>query len=309
MNNIESNKFILKTNVEFLIENFIQKLKQKLPNHTIKTCDDTETFIDALTAIDLFSNNNKIIILKDLDPDSLDSIATVVTQPTEDVIIIIQRQTIPRTKAFTIIKGVCKLIELKELDEAQCAVWVRQWLEGLHLVFSEDIPSYIVSRLGTNITKLNSEVKKIAAYFANSDEKVLTQLNCNSFFSENPEAKYYYIVECFFRKRVKEVFHEISKIDEYSFTKLLHLLIGQAEKLYKIAVYKEQGMSVDDIGNILSVPKFIVTTKLLPYLSFFNKTKLIMLLDTFNKLDSELRLTKLPKNLVIESYILKAIKT
>jgi len=33
-----------------------------------------------------------------------------------------------------------------------------------------------------------------------------------------------------------------------------------------------------------------------------------MLLDLLNKMDSELRLTKLPKNLVLESYLLKAMK-
>lgn len=302
------NKFLIKTDCTFLIDNFLEKLKRDYKDHRVVFCEDAESFIDTAVAVSLFNNEKKIIILKDLDPDSLDAVAAIVNQDTEDIWVVIQQQTVSRTKAYTVIKGACRLVELKELNDAQCAVWVRKWLEEIQLVFPEDLPSYIVSRVGADISRLHNEMKKVAAYYIGSTERVLTQITCNDFFSENTEVKLFMISENFFRKRVKEVFEDLKRVDDYSLVKLLHILIGQAEKLHKIAVYKEQGMSPEDIGTMLGVPKFIVSTKLLPCLSFFNKTKLIMLLDLFNILDTEMRLTKHSKNLIFESYLLKAMR-
>jgi len=310
MNKItDGNKFLLKTECTFLVDNFIGKLKRDFPDYIISYCEDTDKFIELITEINLFNDAKKIVVLKDLDPDLMDVVSSVINQPTDDILIIIQKQTVPRTKAYTVIKGACRLVELKELDESQCAVWVRQWLNELKLIFSEDLPSHIVSRVGTDISKLHSELKKVAAYYTGSSDRVLTQLNCDEFFSESTEIRYFVVVENFFRKRIKEVFEEVKRIDDYSFVKLLYMLIGQTEKLYKIAIFKEQGMSAEDIGNLLGVPKFIISTKMFPCLSFYNKIKLMALLDLFNKLDAELRFTKHPKKLVIESYLLKAMKT
>jgi DNA polymerase III delta subunit len=308
MNKVINNKFLIKTDCSFLIENFIEKLKNTFSGYVIVSCDTSDSFIEKASAVNIFNDDKRMLILKDLDADSLDAIGAIVDISTDDVWIIIQRQTVSRTKSYTNIKGACQLIELKDLNESQCAVWVRQWLTELKLVFPEEIPSYIVSRVGTDITKLHNELKKVAAYYTESKDQVLTQLTCDDIFSEDVEAQFFVIVENFFRKRIKEVMEDVKKIDEYSLVKLLHMLIGQAEKLYKVAIYREQKMSPDDIGNMLSVPKFIVTTKFFSYLSFYNKVKLIMLLDLFNTLDIELRLSKYPAYLVFESYLLKAMR-
>jgi len=308
MSTTPDNKYLLKTECTFLIDNFIEKVKMEYPEHKTLSCDTTDDFIEHATVANIFDTTKKIIILKDLDPDSLDAISAIINCDTTDVWVFILKQKAPKTKAYTVIKGACKYFAPKDLDEAQCAVWVRKWLEDLKLVFSEEIPSYIVSRVGTDISKLYNEIKKVSAYYSDSKDRILTKSGCNDFFSEDVEAQYYEIVENFYRKRVREVFDEVHKIDEYSLVKLLFMLIGQAEKNYKVAIYREQGMPVDDICTMLSVPKFVVTTKLIPYLTFFNKTKLIKLLDLFNDLDVQLRLTKFPKKLIFDSYLLKALK-
>jgi DNA polymerase-3 subunit delta len=305
---IDNNKFLLKTECSFLIDNFIEKLKREFISHTLELCDSSEKFIESATSGSLFNSGSRLIVLKDLDPDFTDAVSSIINGDTDDVWVLIQKQKIARTKAYTVIKGACRYVELKELSDSQCAVWVRQWLTEMKLIFSEEIPIYVVSRVGTDISKLYNEIKKVAAYYAGSNNRVLTQLDCNEFFSEDTEARFFVIIESFFRKRVREVFEELKRVDDYSLVKLLHMLIGQTEKLYKVAIYKEQKMSPEDIGEMLSIPKFVVTTKFFSYLSFYNKTKLIMLLDLFNDLDVEMRQTKLPKSLIFESYMLKAMK-
>jgi DNA polymerase-3 subunit delta len=301
-------KFLLKSDCHFLINNFINKLKLNYPKLNLIYCNDTDRFIESITEQNIFNDDKRIIILKELDPDFVDSVGAVINQPTEDIWVVIQQQTISRTKAYTVIKGACKLVELKELDENQCAVWVRQWLNDLKLIFQDDIPAYIVSRVGTDILKLNSEVEKVALYYQGSTERTLSQFICDKFFSEDAEIRFFILIEHFFRKRVKEVFDELKRFDDYSYVKLIHMLISQTEKVYKVAIYKSQGISLEDMSSLIGIPKFIISTKFITTLSFFNKIKLIELLDTLNKLDAELRSTKFPKNIVIESYLLKAMK-
>lgn len=308
MTKIIENKYLLKAGSSFLIENFIKKMRLDLSGYNLILCGDAEEFIQKASEQSLFNDNNRILVLNDIDPDFVDSLGAIIHQSTTDVWVLIQRQTISRTKAYTVIKGACKLVELKELDEAQCAVWVRQWLTEMKLIFPEEIPSVIVSKIGPDILKLHNEMKKIAAYYRDSGDKVLTQVLCNQFFVDNADAKMYDLIEHILKKRIKEVFEELGKIDEYSYVKLLHLMIGQVEKVYKVAVYKEQNMSAEDIGSILGIPRFIVSMKLIPVLSFYGKIKLMQVMDILNKLDSELRLTKFPKSLIMESYLLKVMK-
>ena len=301
-------KFLVKTDCSFLIQNFLYGIKSVLIDYDFIECNDLEKFIDTINEQNLFSDNKRIITLNNFDPDYVNAVGAIIEQPTDDVWILLQKDTLPRNKAVTRIKGVCNFVEFKDLNEDQCAVWVRQWLKDIGLIYSEDIPSYIVSRVGTNISKIQNEIKKLSFLYGGDRDKLVVKSDCDKIFSENKESKFFVIVEDFFKKRLKDVLEEFKKIDEYSYVKLLHLFIGQTEKLYKIAVYKEQGMSLNDISQMIGVPKFIVKTKLFTSLSFYNKIKLMKLLDLFNELDVQIRLTKYPKNLVFESYLIKAVK-
>ena len=78
--------------------------------------------------------------------------------------------------------------------------------------------------------------------------------------------------------------------------------------MYKVAIYKEQNFSREEIADLLGIPVFIVKTKILPVLSSYSKIKLLMVLDLFNELDFKLRSSKLPKDLLFESYLIKTMK-
>jgi DNA polymerase III delta subunit len=305
---INSNKYLLKTKDIFLINNFLGELKRKKTGYKVVRCAEVEEFINKSLIIDLFDDYKKILILNDLTPDALDPLVSMIHCKTEDVLVLIQQGTLSRTKSYTIIKGACQLVEFNKLNESECAVWVRKWLKDYDLIFSEDIPSHIVFCVGMDISKLESEVKKIKFYFNGSKDRILTKSVCSEIFTESNDVNYFGLVENLLRKRIVDVFHELKKIDDYSLVKLNHMIINQVEKIYKVAIYREQKFSIEDICELLSISKYILTTKFYSFLSLYNKTKLIMLLDILNELDNKLRLTQYNKHTVFESYILKIIK-
>lgn len=300
-------KFLIKTSDLFIISNFINEFSILYPTYKIIECFDTEKFIDTVNGTSLFDESKRVIVLQELISDSLDSIYSIINNDTDDIWVLIQRETLPRNKSFTNIKGACNYINFKDLTEDECASWVRTWLNEISINFSEDIPQYIVSRVGTDPTMLKNEVKKLKYYYHDKKRYEITRENCDICFPDNVEAQYFEIINNFLRKRIKEVMVGIKKIDEYSYVKFIHLLIGQIRKVYQAAIYKEQKMNEEDIGAMLGLPKFIVKMKLLSVLSFYNKVKLMQLLDLLNVLDVELRLTKFPKELIFQSYLLKAM--
>jgi DNA polymerase III subunit delta len=301
-------KYLIKSNNNFLIKKFIKELKLENADYDIHECEDVETFINLLSDHSLFNDSNRIIVLDNLEQESVDAVSAIMNYYSEDVWVLIQKEPLSRNKAYASIKAACNFFEFKNIDESRCAVWVREWLEETKVTFSEDIPSYIVSRVGTDVSKLKNELKKIVLYFDGQSNELLTRRDCDIMFSNNPEAKFFSIVDDFFHKRVEDVFKELKKVDEYSFVKLLHLLIGQAQRLYDIAVYKVNGMSIDDISQLININKYILKTKLFTAISFYNKIKLVQLLDLFNKLDIELRSTKYPKRMVMEYYLIKGMR-
>jgi len=169
---INSNRYLLKSKDIFLIDNFIGELKSRNPEYKVVRCNEVEEFINKNLIIDLFDDYKKILILNNLTPDALDSLVSMIHCKTDDILVLIQQTTLPRTKSYTIIKGACQLIEYNKLNESECAVWVRKWLKEYGLIFSEDIPSHIVYCVGTDISKLKCEVKKIKFYFYESKDKV-----------------------------------------------------------------------------------------------------------------------------------------
>jgi DNA polymerase III delta subunit len=255
--------------------------------------------------VNLFRDEKRILVLAEMDKDHLSQIEEIIEKGIHEIIILVELSTLPRNKSYTRIKAACTFIELKDLSEGECAVAVRKWLTASGAKFQDEIPSYIVGRKGTNIALLRGEVKKLLLLAGN---KEIDQELCDRVLIEDKEVQFFLLAEHFFKKRVSEVLKEVSKVDEYSYVKLLHFLIGQVERLYKVAVYREQGMKAEEISNMLRVPPFIVKTKVLPLLAFNGKMKLLAMLDLFNKLDVELRSSKYPKETVFEAYLLKAMR-
>lgn len=300
-------KFLIKASDQFIITNFLNEFSILYPEYKKIECFDTEKFINVANEINLFDDSKHVIVLSELIPDSLDPIYSIINNYTDDIWVLIQRGTLPRNKSFTNIKSACNYISFKDLTDDECASWVRTWLEEINISFSEDIPQYIVSRIGTDPTMLRNEVKKLKFYYNDKKEKNITKENCDKFFPDNIEVQFFDIINNLLKKRVKEVIIGIKKIDEYSYIKFLHLLISQVRKIYQVAIYKEQRMSEEDIATMMSLPKFIIKIKMIGVLSVYNKVKLMQLLDLLNTLDVELRQTKFPKELIFHSYLLKAM--
>jgi DNA polymerase III delta subunit len=189
------------------------------------------------------------------------------------------------------------------MPERECRSWLHTYMLREGLKFAPEVPAYIVNKRGPDLRALSNEVRKLKYL-----NKEITESLCSSIISDSCNINFFEIVDHFSHKHTNKFFQEFSKIDESKYIQLLHFLIGQVEKLYKVSIYREQKKTADEIAEIIGIPKFIVQTKFYTAISIFNKIKLLKILDLLNDLDLKLRLSKYSNRLVFEAYVLKIFK-
>lgn len=301
-------KYLLKSTDTFLIEDYLTKLRNAFSDYQYCLCADVESFCDVCNSGALFGSENRVIVLYPLEKEALETIVSFAETPSDDLLVFVEVDPLLKNKAYTSLASLCTPISLKPPTDSERSAWVRGWLTDAGLSFPDEIPGYIVTRSGFDLCGLKNEIKKLSILLFMRGTKAVTQSVCDELIADNHETQLFVLMENFFRKKISEVMVEFRKFDEYSYVKLVHFMIGQVERAYKVAIFKEQGMTAEQVGEIIGVPSFIVKTKLFTILSFYSKLKLLQLLDIFNRLDVELRTTKYPKNTVFEYYLVRGFK-
>lgn len=296
-------KFLVNSPDTFLANLFIQECLQTYKDCELKQCYDSQTFIETLNRGSLFDDSKKIVSLVGLTDDIIQEIEFVSNYDTDDIIILIETSTLSKNKAYTKIRGAFVYQKLENLPDKECRTWLHTYMTKENLKFMPEVPSYIINRRGTDLRALTNEVKKLKLL-----DKEITEELCTNVVSDSNEPDFYTFAEHFGHKRVVECLKEFKKIDDTQYIQLLHFMIGHIEKLYKVAVFREQKKSSEEIADLMGIPKFIITTKFYTAITIFNKIKLLMVLDLLNELDLKIRLTKYENKQIFEFYLLKMFK-
>lgn len=299
-----NNRIFVSSKDPYLIDHFLKQLVDYYPDYKKAICYSIDEFQNILQREDIFGNEKHIIILSDMTAEDLPVIDEIPVYDTPDILVFIERDMLPRSKAYTKLKGNALFLKLESPDEKECISWVNRGLREKGFRFSEDVPKFIVKKRGPDLLGLHNEIKKLEYVCHN---KLLDIALCDRVVSYGGESQFFILMDNFFRRRIKETIAEFKRVDETIYVKLLHFMIGQVERVYKVSIYRDQKLDDDSIADIIGVPKFILKTKFYTVLASFGKVKLLGLFDLLNTLDLELRSSKYPKNILFESYLLKAM--
>lgn len=296
-------KFLVNCSDSYLVRIFIEECQNIHKDYKIKLCFDSQEFVQEVNRGGLFNSDREIIVLMNLSDDNVQDIEPFLEYDTEDIIILVEQSALKKNKAYTKIKSDYAYQKIQDMSERECRSWLHAYMLREDLKFAPEIPAYIVSKRGPDLRALSNEVRKLKCL-----NKEITESLCSSIVCDSHASNFFELVDLFSHKHTSQFFQEFSKIDESKYIQLLHFLIGQVEKLYKVTIYREQKKTADEIADIIGIPKFIVQTKFYTAISIFNKVKLLKALDLLNDLDLKLRLSKYSDRLVFESYILKIFK-
>lgn len=296
-------KFLINCADPFMAELFIKECVDTYKGLELKKCYDTNIFIEELNRGALFGSSGRIIALMNLSDDNIQDIEPFLGYEVEDIIILVESGTLKKNKAYIQIKSDYSYQKIEKLSAKDCKSWLHTYMLKEGLKFFPEIPAYIVGVKGNDLRVLVNEVKKLKYLNREINESL-----CSSVIGDSDEIDFFKFIDHFGHRRVSDCLGEFKRIDEGRYVQLLHFMIGYVEKLYKIAIYREQKKTADEVSDLIGLPKFIIQTKYFTVLSIFNKVKLLKILDLLNDLDVKLRLTKYGTNLVFESYLLKIFK-
>lgn len=298
-------KFLILAKEPLIVEEFIDQTV-KACKGTIRSYYDVYDLSSSYNSESLFSSDQVFVhVLQDFNSDQVKEVESILQVQSSDILILIQHGSISKTKAYTNITTLCQVVKIDALDEAGAISWVRDHLRSLNIEYEDALPEFLVHRVGKDLYALRSEVRKL--WYLSEGKKLEIDF-CSNVVFDAGESRYFDLMENFFRRRMPATIKEFHKIPANAHISLLHFMLNQVQRMYRLAIYVERGNSVEEISELLSVPKFIIKVKMQPILSSYNKSKLLKLQDIFNELDIKLRESKHNKSLLFESYILKSLK-
>lgn len=297
------NKYLISSKDSFFARQKIFQIAQKHEISDPKIFVEPQEFIEEVYKGDLFDESKKLIALMPLSTESLPEVLSVCNLDTSDVIVLVDYGGLSKNRNYTKIKACCEVIPLKKFSEKEAVSWTAAALKQQGFSYEPGVPDLIVFYKGADAYAIFNELKKLDIY---SDDKKISKKICKCIVSRVGEGKMFDFSEHFFRKHKREVIQEFNTFSEDSYIGLIHLLISQCERFYKVATYREQKMNEEEISEMIGVPKFIVKTKMFTVLNVFSKTKILKLLDLLNDLDKNMRLSRYNKRLLFEGFLLKA---
>jgi len=298
-------KFLLQNKEPFLVKSYIEQIRKQFQDFEVVYTVEPGDFIDNVHRGTLFGEGSRIIVLNPLTEEALEPIYSVMNLESPDVFILVDDGGLSKNKFYTKVKALCKVIKVEKLEDREVEPWTDKYLRNRGLTCDPDVSTIIASRKGNNLYAIAYEIRKLE--FACSDKKVSKQ-KCLELVSFSGEAKFFDFCNYFFRKRVKETLLELDRVSEESYIGLVHFLLSYIDKLYKIAIYKEQKMADEDICNILDLNRYIYKSKYLVALAAFGKVRLLKVTDLLNDLDLRLRLCKFDKKYLMTNFIVKCMK-
>jgi len=296
-------RILVEAKEESLVPDLIESLRQEFPDVSLDIHDSAESFASASMTHDMFSGGWRIIVMWDLTDECVSQLDQIVGSETEDALIYIKRKAVSKTKLYTQLRTECEILTLEPLDEKACASYVGSLLKRFGCEYHQEVPSSIVSLVGKDLPALMCEAKKLSFL-----GKVLLKADVERVVRGRGSVKVFDFADAILRKRWVPACSMASSAAESDLIGLLHVIQTQCLKMYKAAMYKEQGMSSSDIATMLDVPAYVASTKIIPLASQLGRQRILRLLDLVNTADETARLSKLPKRLVMESLVIKMLK-
>jgi DNA polymerase III delta subunit len=196
-------------------------------------------------------------------------------------------------------------VECKKMKEYghDYPLWIRAKASEVGYEMEDGADEVMYARVGANLFALTNELKKLIA--VKEAEKAITTEDVEQYVSVTTSSTLYDLLERLLRRDMKGSIrcYESYCKSNMGQIELVAFIGAYLEKLYRMLLLREQNMSVEEIGDILMIPGFIVRTKYMPRALSIGKRGLATYLNRACELDANLRLFRGDKKLLVEKFI------
>ncbi len=285
---------------------FFKEIQKTAPDKEINRFYDIDAFADVAMRGDLFSSTGRILIFYEVQEENVNDVQKVVSGisgTSTDTILLVHSKALPKLKSASILKTDCESIKFDKPTQPEVLKWLISKMIDCGISFKGDVPQRILDLRGLDLFSLESEISKLTHF---SKEKEISTEDCDLVVTDTSGVNIFDLVEKFTLKKKMDTFHEFERYSQDQYLQLVNILLTTLEKIYLISIYKEQGKTLDEVSDLIGIPKFFLKTKYYPVLVAFGRGKLLRVREALCDLDVALKSSRLPKRMLFEYFFIKS---
>jgi DNA polymerase III delta subunit len=297
-------KFILVGPEMYLKEQFISEAKKQFPDQEFVTFfpEAQDQALDLIGSDSFFQR--PFVVLKNFDKMKTPRFEQAVKIFEGNLILTLTEKVDTQSRALTGIVSSMAAVECNKFKEYgnDYPSWINSQITGAGYSATEEIIYLLFSKIGPNLFTLSKELEKM--YTVKTD-RTITKGDVDKYTSVTSTSTSFEIFENLLRKNVAcalVCFESYSKLQD-NFIEIVGFLGSYLEKMYKILVLKEKNLDIDNISDIVGIPRFIVKTRYLSKIQTLGKAFIASKLDALCQIDTQLRLFKGDKRILLERFI------
>jgi DNA polymerase III, delta subunit len=259
-------------------------------------------------ALDLIGSNSffqkPLVILKYFDKYKTINFEEALKNYDGNLIVVLTEKVDTNSRSITKIVSNLTAVECNKFKEYgnDYPSWINAQISAAGYTANEEAIYSIFSRVGPNLFTLSRELEKI--YLIKKD-RVITRADAEKYVSVTSTSTSFEIFESLLKKDVRSAlmcFESFSKLQD-TFIDIVSFMGSYLEKMYKILAMKEKNLDIDNIADIVGIPRFIVKTRYLPKIQSLGKAFIASKIDALCQIDAQLRLFKGDRKILLERFI------
>jgi DNA polymerase-3 subunit delta len=302
-----TNRFVLGGPEPYLKDRFIKITKSLNPDlETLDLrSDNSDEVVSVLYSGGLFGK--RLIIIRELEKVTSKKFYQALSDSNDLILMLLSDSVDKKSKGLTEIVGVSEFVECNKMRiyGNDYVLWILSKTSESGYKLEGDADKMIYERTGPSMFVISNELKKL--YLYKGDNRIITEEDVKKVVSNISASNIYSVLERLLHRDVSGAFY---CLDSYNKThesnmEIMRFFCDYLEKMYRLLLFREQGLSVDDMAEILGLPKFLVKIRYLPRAISFGKMSLAKCLDWAEELDYQVRVFKFDKSVLIDRFVIR----
>ncbi len=192
-------------------------------------------------------------------------------------------------------------------DEESLKMMLAIALKRKNVMISEDAIVYLIQKVGVNMSMLQTEIDKLAAYCM--DKGYAERADVDEICIENPENKIFVMLDSALEGNSEQAFYHYKNLLEAQEKPehILSMMNSSVNRLYQVKALHQDGKSKDDIIAITKMQKFLYP-KYLRMGQKKSEKNILSMLEFGLDLEHKFKTGNIDAETAIEFYIVKLAK-
>jgi DNA polymerase III delta subunit len=297
-------RFVLVGPEMYLKEQFVNTAKEKYNDMEFAEFfpENQEQALSLIGSDSFF--DKPFVILKNFDKMKTPRFEEAIKGFEGNLILTLTEKVDTQSRSITKIVSSLTTVECNKFKEYgnDYPLWINTQLSNAGYSASEEVIYYIFSKVGPNLFTLSRELEKI---FIVKQDRTVTRNDVEKYVSVTSTSTSFEVFENILKKNIPAAlacFDSYAKLQD-NFIEIVGFMESYLEKMYKILVLRDKKLEIDNISDIVGIPRFIVKTRYLPKIQSLGKAYIASKIDALCAIDVQLRLFRGDKKILLEKFI------